>query len=155
VRACNHQCPKEDCQIKAPHSMGGRILASMTGDRTVLLSYGAALPPRFLQTGVRFYTTSALQQQLCAVRSLIGLPGCGLSKNSHKKRNPTISDGALSGPNLSGIRTDDKVINFTSDPVMNVELQKSLTQLTGELGWKTLTKLYQEEFSRGRTDHQP
>jgi hypothetical protein len=38
---------------------------------------------------------------------------------------------------------------------MNVELQKSLTRLTGELGWKTLAKLYQEEFLRGRTDHQP
>jgi hypothetical protein len=48
-----------------------------------------------------------------------------------------------------GIRTDDKVINFATDPVSNAELQKSLTQLTGgELGWKTLVALYQREASR-------
>jgi hypothetical protein len=114
VRACNHQCPKENCQIEAPHSMGGRILASMTGDRTVLLSYGAALPPRFLQTGVRFYTTSALQQQLCAVRSLIGLPGCGLSKNSHKKTPRSQQLNLDATPRSSASASRSSATDFTS-----------------------------------------
>jgi len=51
-----------------------------------------------------------------------------------------------------GIGIDEKAINFASDPVTGAELKKALSRLTrGELGWKTLTKLYQQEFSRGRT----
>jgi hypothetical protein len=51
-----------------------------------------------------------------------------------------------------GIGIDEKAINFASDPVTGAELEKTLSRLTrGELGWKTLTKLYQQEFSRGRT----
>jgi hypothetical protein len=51
-----------------------------------------------------------------------------------------------------GIGIDEKAINFASDPVTGAELKMALSRLTrGELGWKTLTKLYQQEFSRGRT----
>jgi hypothetical protein len=54
-----------------------------------------------------------------------------------------------------GIRTVENAIDFASDPVTNAELQESLTQLTGTLGWETLTKLYREEVSRGQVDYQP
>jgi hypothetical protein len=54
-----------------------------------------------------------------------------------------------------GISTRDRVINFPGTMVSVGDFQKALSELTeSDLGWKTLTRLYQEEFSRGRTDHQ-
>ena len=46
------------------------------------------------------------------------------------------------------ISTGDGTISFPEQTVTGAELQKALTELTGELGWKTLMGLYQQQCQR-------
>ena len=70
--------------------------------KSVLSRRVEGLPPRLLQTGVCFLyyfatSTTTLRRPITYRRTRVWV-----EENSREKKNPTVSDGAVSVPNLSG-----------------------------------------------------